>query len=237
MLAMTKKEFKLQFTNLWQMGLVTLGMFVIGEIMVAIIIALTKADDGATLGWLFALIGLAFWYFCVGAQIVSGTDNAIAMSRSRKNYLVAHYIVNLCYSAIMVAFTYILGQVELLAFRIFWPNLPMEFDFSEWFSLKIAILIIVSGVIIAGFLGALIARFGRKAFWTLWCIWMFVFLVLPRMATYSEESNTVLGLLGKVVFGFLFSIPLSVWKTVGAVSLVVCLLSTYQMLKKKAVTV
>lgn len=234
MLKMTKNEFKLQFANLWQMALVVLGMFAAGEIVVAIIMAATSPDDGATLGWLFAMMGLAFWFFCVGAQIVTGLNNAISMSRTRKSYLAAHYLVNFSFSAAMVAFVWLLGQLERLGWRLLYPGLPMEFDFSKWFGLKVAMLIVMVGVVIASFLGALIARFGKKAFWALWAIWMFAFLILPRMADNMEESTTVLGMIGRTVFRFFASVPPAVWKTLGVFGLVGCLIGTVLLLRRQA---
>ena len=54
-------------------------------------------------------------------------------------------------------------------------------------------------MIFADFIGALLARFGKRAGWTLWGLWMFGSLVLPRMMNASEGKDTLLTRAGQVL--------------------------------------
>ena len=87
MLLSIKQQFKLQWDNLWQFALIMLGMFVVGFIIVSVLVATGVADTTATLASLFAVLGLGFWFFGVGAQMSIGLNNGITMSRTRKAVL------------------------------------------------------------------------------------------------------------------------------------------------------
>lgn len=235
---MIRAELRLQFTGLWQMGLVMLFLFALGEGMMIALMAWAEADEPATLACIFALMGYAFWFFAVGVQLVFGSNWAISMGRTRKSYLAAHYLVNILYSLVMGLGCWLLIQLEKLLLGWRYSGLPMEFDLSETFTLPVMALIAVAGVVVASFLGALISRFGKKAFWPLWAVWMFTFLVLPRMTDGMESGkpDTLLGMMGVGVFGAVAAVPLSVWQTLGCVALVGCLVGTVALMMKKTVT-
>lgn len=238
MLLSIKQQFKLQWDNLWQFALIMLGMFVVGFIIVSVLVATGVADTTATLASLFAVLGLGFWFFGVGAQMSIGLNNGITMSRTRKGYLAAHYVVSLVYTVAQCALMLLLFQLDRLMLRTFFSHLELDVDFSVFFGWKVLLLVVVAGVVVASFLGALLARYGKTAFWVLWAIWMFTFLVLPRASEAAAESGnaTILGMIAIRVVEFFTSIPLSTWKVLGGVGLVVCLISNFLLVRKTAVS-
>lgn len=238
MLLSIKQQFKLQWDNLWQFALIMLGMFVVGFIIVSVLVATGVADTTATLASLFAVLGLGFWFFGVGAQMSIGLNNGITMSRTRKGYLAAHYVVSLVYTVAQCALMLLLFQLDRLMLRTLFSHLELDMDFSVFFGWKVLLLVVVAGVVVASFLGALLARYGKTAFWVLWAIWMFTFLVLPRASEAAAESGnaTILGMIAIRVVEFFTSIPLSTWKFLGGIGLVVCLISNFLLVRKTAVT-
>lgn len=237
MAAMIQKEFKLQLDNLWQMSILTFGMFAVGGV-ISLVMNAVLLKDGAevvSIGWLFGLMGCLFWFFMVGMQTKAGMENAILMSRTRKSYLAAHYVVNLVYSAVMVAFAWVLGLAEKGFCALVWPGVSLQVSMTSWFTLPVALMIVIVGVILASFVGALISRFGRRAFWVLWTLWMFGFLVVPRMMG-TENKNTLLGMIGQEAFRWINMLPLTAWKTLGAAGLLLCLVLTPVLLRRQAVT-
>lgn len=238
MLLSIKQQFKLQWDNLWQFALIMVGMFVVGFLIVSVLVAVGIADTTVTLASLFAVLGLAFWFFGVGAQMSLGLTHGIIMSRTRKSFLVAHYVVNLVYTVLQCALMFVLFQLDRILLKTFFSQLELEVDFSIYFGFKLLLIVIVSGVIVASFLGAMLTRYGKTAFWVLWSIWMFVFLVLPRASEAAAESGdaTILGMIAIRVVEFFTSIPLSSWKVIGAVALVGCLIGNFLMVRKQAVT-
>lgn len=238
MLLSIKQQFKLQWDNLWQFALIILGMYLLGFVLVAILIATGVADTAATLASLFAMLGLAFWFFGVGAQMSIGLTNAIIMSRTRKRYIFSHYAVNLVYTVAQCALVLLLCRLDRFLMGSLYSHLELEVDFAEFIGFKILVPVVIGGVIVASFLGALLTRYGKKAFWVLWSVWMFTFLVLPRASEAAAESGnaTILGMVALRVVSFVTAIPLSTWQWIGGAALLVCFAGSFLLVRKQAVT-
>ena len=102
--------------------------------------------------------------------------------------------------------------------------------------ITISLMFLVS--IIAVFVGALILRFGKKAFWPLWAVWMMVGLLPGRLGKMIDQDGEISNMLGKNVHMFLNAdVFVPVWSIIFLALCGVFYLITYKVIiKKQSVT-
>ena len=196
-----RREWSVQWRNLpGELGFV-LGGFVLGRVLVAAIGLFVKDLEWLPFGVLFAAFGLIAVFFTVSMQFVIGLNHAILMSRTRTGFIVGNYLIGMLTLLLGFLLTLFLGWIEFVSANAIHPQ--MLGVISKIVSILLHPLFLIGfpvfGVIFADFIGALLARFGKRAGWTLWGLWMFGSLVLPRMMNASEGKDTLLTRAGQVL--------------------------------------
>ncbi|MDK2813644.1 MAG: hypothetical protein PWQ08_899 [Clostridiales bacterium] len=229
-----KNEWKVQRSVLLQELVMLFGAFLLGELIWTVLSVTVAKDEGwFPMGSVFLIIGLAIDLFCVGGQFTLGFGNAVTMSRTRKQFLLGHYIISMvCLTACALA-ALGLSQLEITVGTHLLGSEPMDLQFL--YQPLYYVAFVVCGTVLANFLGALIFRFGRTAFWVLWAIWMFCSLVLPRMAKSAGESETLLTLIGQYFSKFFTELSLAGWSAVGLVGTLVAFFATLLLMRNQQV--
>ncbi len=230
-----KKEWKVQCPALAQELMIVLGAFLVGKLLGLFLTVVTDMPQEFPLGSVFGIIGLAVVLFCVGGQFVLGLNNAILMSRTRKGFLLGHYVVSilsLLLCALLALVLFVL-EVWLLPGMGEAGRQQVQQVLAVVLNPALAAAFLLGGVVLANFVGALLARFGKKAFWVLWALWMFCFLVLPRMMEASEGKDSILTRAGRALAGLFTGFSLTAWGVLGLVCTVLAFFATLLMSRHK----
>jgi len=87
-----------------------------------------------------------------------------------------------------------------------------------------------------------LAKYGMKAFWILWAIWMFGCIVLPKMVgrmigNSYEHDNSALGEIERRLVSTFGSISTVSWYAIGGAILLLMLVTTINLTRKQGVKI
>ncbi len=214
---------------------VAFGSYVFGIIVMMIIRANTmEENECVTLGMLTAMAVLVFvHFFGIIFSFVGEFNMAISMGATRRVYVGSYALFNMAELAGLELLLFVLGKIELALMRVIYPQCEIILDLTQYFHWKYLLAVIVGMTVVELFLGAVILRFGMKAFWIIWAIWMFLTLV-PAKITENEALAAKLHQFG-VQIGFGNVIQYLV--VTGIAAAVIMVVLGWNFLKKQRVTV
>jgi len=240
MLNMIKKQFKLRKEEIVYAGIIECVTFILGMIVLALIVKFDDTTDNVfELGTIFAL-GATLFTTALLAFATFGVsfNNAICMGRTRKSFALAYAVVSLCMTCtvIIVAFLFSIGEKALYPFL--YPNYNFEYAVMNHITPMMIAAVILIEVIVPMFIGTLLAKYGMKAFWILWALWMFGFTVLPRMIENINVSDkSVLGDIERKLVSAFGGISITGWFAIGGVILLLMLVTTINLVRKQGVKI
>ena len=215
------KAIKRQFRVLWSDYLSMLGFisgaFVFGNVLFAFVTGLDKEQSGYFgLGTIIAIFMAVLFSGIMGlTQIQQYFNIQVAMGSTRKEFFVSYYLVSFLLNCVAAGVLVLLSMAENAWNAVLYAGWNMEFDLLPWV-IRGAVPGAASVVIVCGFCGTMIMKFGRKASITLWCIWMFACLGGPQVAeTMDEAPASLLGKIGGAVLETLAEVPVEAWIGTG----------------------
>ncbi|MBE5870144.1 MAG: hypothetical protein E7294_02630 [Lachnospiraceae bacterium] len=164
-----------------------------------LIVKLLQADDPEIttipLGGLMAMIAggaFLFLYACVGLK--GRFAKAICMSCTRRRFLLQETIESIIETLVVAAAGYMFGIVDMAVQKNCMGGVPIEFDILDIYKLLFTnplnmVMIICVGISGRFLIGELLIRFGTKAFWVLWAVWMLCSLVPTKIAHTLEAEK------------------------------------------------
>ena len=168
-------------------------------------------------------------------------NNSLAMGVTRKRLFPSYVILCIMKNTIGLLIIIVLGAAERFYCRRAFPDNAKEDVYMVLFTgrglfITISLMFLVS--IIAVFVGALILRFGKKAFWPLWAVWMMACLLPGKLGKVIDPDGEISNMLGKNVHMFLNAdVFLPVWSIIFLALCGVFYLITYKVIiKKQSVT-
>ena len=168
-------------------------------------------------------------------------NNSLAMGVTRKRLFPSYVILCIMKNTIGLLIIIVLGAAERFYCRRAFPDNVKEDVYMILFTgrglfITISLMFLVS--IIAVFVGALILRFGKKAFWPLWAVWMMVGLLPGKLGKMIDPDGEISNMLGKNVHMFLNAdVFVPVWSIIFLALCGVFYLITYKVIiKKQSVT-
>lgn len=214
---------------------VAFGSYVFGIIVMMIIRANTmEENECVTLGMLIAMAALVFiHFFGIIFSFVGEFNMAISMGATRRAYVGSYALFNMAELAGLELLLFVLGKIELALISVIYPQCEIILDVTQYFQWKYLLAVIVGMTVVELFLGAVILRFGMKAFWVVWAIWMFLTLVPAKlsenevMAAKMHQLGEQIGL--ENIVQYLFA--------AGVVAAVIMAVLGWNFLKKQRVTV
>lgn len=214
---------------------VAFGSYVFGIIVMMIIRANTmEENECVTLGMLIAMIVLVFiHFFGITFSFVGEFNMALSMGATRKSFVGSYALFNMVELAGLELLLFVLGKIELALISVIYPQCEIILDVTQYFQWKYLLAVIVGMTVVELFLGAVILKFGMKAFWVVWAIWMFLTLV-PAKLTENEVMAAKMHQLGEQIgleniVQYLFA--------AGVVAAVIMAVLGWNFLKKQRVTV
>lgn len=236
MIQMVKKQMQVQWRDwLWEFA-VLLVVWLIGFCMLHVIMA----DDGGAYmalgtgmaGIIVGITSLLTGIFSVGIHF----NVQVAMGCTRKNFFFSYYIVNCIMNLLLVLLLILLCITEIRFCKVIYPGVEQEVNLLPWLikaGIPAALAISAAG----GLCGALVLHFGKKAFWVLWFLWMFVFLGIPRITDAVEEApQSFFGMLGRQASLIVQAVPGNVWIAAGTAGVLLCLGGSWMVLRKQQIT-
>lgn len=168
-------------------------------------------------------------------------NNSLAMGVTRKRLFPSYVILCIMKNTIGLLVIIVLGAAERFYCRRAFPDNVKEDVYMMLFTgrglfITISLMFLVS--IIAVFVGALILRFGKKAFWPLWAVWMMAYLLPGKLGKMIDPDGEISNMLGKNVHMFLNAdVFVPVWSIIFLALCGVFYLITYKVIiKKQSVT-
>lgn len=230
-----RREWRAQWRNLLPQLMMVVAGFVLGRLIALVVELVSHEKEWVPLGALLAAFGLLAIFFTVAMQFVMGLNHAILMSRTRIGFMIGNYLMGMLVLLLGLLLMIALGWMEYVTASTADAQLLGIFR-------KIAAVLLhplfligfpVCGVIFADFIGALLARYGKRAGWTLWAIWMLGSLVLPRMAEASSGKDTLLTRAGQALGKLLSQLTPTALVITGVLCTVAALAGTVAMTRKK----
>lgn len=210
------------------------GGYVFEIIVMMIIRANTVEKECVTLGMLIGMIILVFMHFFgITFSFIGEFNMALSMGATRKSFVGSYALFNMVELAGLELLLFVLGKIELALISVIYPQCEIILDVTQYFQWKYLLAVIVGMTVVELFLGAVILRFGMKAFWVVWAIWMFLTLVPVKlsenevMAAKMHQLGEQIGL--ENIVQYLFA--------AGVVAAVIMAVLGWNLLKKQRVTV
>lgn len=171
---MLKNAIKMNLEDLWPFLAVEGGFFLLYEIIEAIILFVGKPDtSGAIAGLIVLAMGIMMNLFVGGCYPVLNMDMLLRYSVTRKTALFATLGTMTLNMAVSMTFAALLGWVDHFIAQAYVNALPWVVGVESVEPPLWAYFVVGLGVVCLAFgAGAVLQKFGRKAFWVLWGAWM-----------------------------------------------------------------
>lgn len=204
---MLGKAIKMNLEDLWPFLAIEGAFFLIYEIIEAIILHTVKPDtSGAICGVILLAVGVMVNLFAGGTYPILNVDLLLRYSVTRKTALAATLGSMTLNMTVSMTFAALLGWVDSRIARLWVSILPWVTEVETLEPPLWAYFVIGIGVVcLALGLGGMLLKFGRKAFWLVWGLWM-LFVVginLVDMHAIMEASATIPALIALCVAGLL----------------------------------
>lgn len=224
-------KMKMGRTEFLQYGAILLAGYLLG--LVLGVFLLRGEGKYMTLGTLMAAAFAVFVHFLGSMFSFLGEFNmGISMGTTRKE-LVRSYALFLFVQILLLEIVLVLfGMAEKAMLARMMPQGELRFDLTAY--MKPGYLLAIAAVMMVAeiFSGAVLLRFGMKAFWVLWAAWMLAAVLLPRLLD-NGMLSAWWNRLGLVFGGHMTAA--GVWTAVLAVAVVLAGISWGILRKQKVV--
>ena len=238
MLEAIKKQFQVQWKDygIWGALIVT-GVWFIGCIVFNIMLANKDETTYIELGTIMGCsVIIMMGIFTAMLQIRINFNIEVSMGCTRLRFFTSFYIVNVVMNALMVLLLILLCAAERGIYGMIFPGIKEEADIMRWI-LRLAVSLALAGPMIGGFSGSLVMRFGQKAFWAVWAVWMLLCIGTPRIIDAAKDApQSLFGMIGKGVLQILNVLPVDGWIIGGTAVCLGCCAGSWLVLRKQQVT-
>ncbi|MEY8427206.1 hypothetical protein AALA00_05670 [Lachnospiraceae bacterium 46-15] len=237
MLEAIKKQFQVQWKDWMWYALIAAGVWLIGCIMFGIILANEGEDTYFELGTIMGCaVVVMMGMFTVMLQIRLSFDIEVSMGCTRLRFFMSFYIVNIVMNVLMVLLLMLLCAAERGIYSMAFPGRKEEVDIMGWI-VRLAVPLALAGPMIGGLGGVLVMRFGQKAFWAEWAVWMLLCVGGPRIIDAAKDApQSLFGMIGNGVQRILNMLPVDGWIIAGTAVCLACCAGSWLVLRKQQVT-
>lgn len=171
-IGMMWKVWKMSLSGLFWTLVIMLGTWFFGIGMVAVLILILKQDSYIIIGSFMALlVWLMFFVFADSLILEKQFSLAIGMGRTRKEFFILRYIVQVINTLIGMCVLIGIYKIEVVLGKVCYRNLICEFDpIAAWISIESILIMLFLLPTISFFIGMLLIKFQRKAYWAIWFI-------------------------------------------------------------------
>lgn len=224
---------KVRKTELLQfLGITAVG-YVIGLIVVFAVMNVAKESTCATAGTMLAVIAFAFMHlFGITFSFMGDFNMAISLGATRKSFVAGYALFNLLEIAVLELEIVVFGVAEKLLLENAFPQAVMEIDLTNFFTWNYLSGVLVVFTAVEMFFGAVILKYGMKAFGVLWALWMLITLV-PMNIEKNEKLSGELESLGVILGEKITSQGIA---TLVIIATIIIVMIMWKILRKQRVT-
>lgn len=165
-------------------------------IMMTFVLMYNKNRDGheamsgyVTMGGIFALVLGAIVLFCSAFSLQSHFNLAVSMGRTRKYFIPSQFLLVAAGGVVVEAMVILITQIETVLYPLCFGKGEFEINLKDYILNPVLAPGLILGFSVLNLLiGSLLMRFGVKFFWVVWAIWMFCWLILPRLLRTAEDN-------------------------------------------------
>ena len=224
---------KVRKAELLQFLGIVAGGYLVGLIIVFIVMNATKENSYAMVGTMLAVLLFAFIHlFAISFSFMGEFNTAISLGATRKSFVSGYVLFNLLEIAVLELEIVVFGVVEKFLLENAFPQAVMEIDLTNFFTWNYLSGVLVVFTAVEMFFGAVILKYGIKAYGVLWALWMLITLV-PMNIEKNEKLSGELAKLGLFLGGTLT--PQGMVVLVIVLTIVVAAI-TWNILRKQRVT-
>lgn len=175
------------------LGIAAIGWF-FGVILVFIMYYFTNgfaAESCVTLGSIIAISIIAWFYVFDGMfGLAQNFALEISLGNTRKEFYLSYIVRKIINMAIVLMASGILMVLEELIQKYILKITDTFHSLSFFLDLRFLAVMLFVVPTAAMFFGILFLKFQRKAFWCMWLIWLFSFIILPKILSDKTKILT-----------------------------------------------
>lgn len=238
MLEALKKQFAVQWKDWMTITLVILGGWLLG---IGLHFMITRLDSEAVsyfpMGTLMGALAAGVSAVLMGIIELGFYFNVeVSMGCTRVRFFCSYYVVFFVFSVLYTGIVILLNLAERVLEKQLYPGWECEIDFFPYL-LKGGIPAAAAFCLVSGFCGALLLRYGKKAFWVLWVIWMVCAVGIPQIHEATEKApNSLFGRIGTHIGGLFGRFTVNEVISIVAALSILSLVGAWLYLRKQQVT-
>lgn len=234
-----RKQFLIQWRDWLWMLLIIFGGALAGIALHYLIVLIDhETVSYFALGTVMACIVTVFLGgVMIVSQFIIYFNAEVSMGCTRSRFMVSVCVVDFLFMVLYAAAAVFVNCAENALDRILYPGMSCEINFLPYL-LKWGIPAAAFLCILCIFIGILILRFGKKAFWVLWFLWMFGCVGIPQIMEAAEEApNSLFGRIGITCAGIINNTSIHTMIILGVLVCALSLGITWQLIRKQQVTI
>lgn len=211
------------------------------ELFGAVLFYIIYRTDGEITGYfalgtmMAAIIAAIYAGLMIMLQVSICFNLEVSMGCTRKHFFVSYYLVSFVELLLNWGLMILLNVIDRRLSRWMYPELTEEVNYFPYL-LKWELPVTAGIVTLGVFCGAVLMRFGKKAFWVLWCLWMILCIGGPRVWNAVEDApGSVFGRIGTGIGMIVKAVPTDTW--IGSILCISLLgaVAAYLLLKRQQV--
>lgn len=231
------KTMKLRLDELALYVAVDLGVFLLGSLLLGLVTYFGSDEPDYTvfrIGTIMAWIIFCFISVGMGMFGMSGYFSwHVGFGRTRKSFFICDITTEFCWNLISLMIIWGLSFAEGGILKLFYGSYQEDYKdlWGMWLGYMIPVLALLLAVV-RELTGTLIMRFGNKAFWVMWGVWMFICLVPGKIA---GNKNGVAAKVIKGIKVWVTGVSISGWVIMGIVLVILMLAVSWLLMRKQMV--
>ncbi len=231
------KTMKLRLDELVLYVAVDLGVFLFGSLLLGLVTYFGSDEPDYTvfrLGTVMAWIIFCFISIGMGMFGMSCYFNwHVGFGRTRKSFFICDVTTEFCWNLISLIIIWALSFAEGGILKLFYSSYQEDSKglWGMWLGYMIPVLALLLSVV-RELTGTLIMRFGNKAFWVMWGIWMIICFVPGKIAS---NKNGALGKMIERITAWIIGMSISGWAIIGLVFVILMLAVSWLLMRKQMV--
>lgn len=164
----------------------------------------------------------------------------VAFGMTRKNFICYDAIVSLIFGIVSLLFVGVLYIAEGGILKIFWSAYPEKdmlgmLNLTPWVMGLGLIAAVVCLTAMREFFGSLLMRFGNKAFWVTWALWMVITTIIPARLSKADQGGVISDLYHGVT-RWIANLPAAAWGVTGTILVIAAFVLSWVIIRKQAVS-
>lgn len=228
MIKSIKREISVNRDSLWQSELVLVGAYLAGEVfLLCILHFFGEEPEFIPLGFIITMIAAVICAVMFPAYYFScGYEQALTLGCTRGRFLAGELALSLMHIVQLLATAGLAFLADLGFYRALYPQVYAQIDWDGFeinASFFAAAAVAVAALLCFGvFFGALLQRWGKRAFWVMWGVFMALSYLsgpLMRLVAKGGEQDSLLGRACRAAARVLAFLPGVVYLCMGCVAL------------------